>query len=229
MVPREGGRGRGRGRARGGTRAPTSPAAASTSASECRFGWGCTRDGCWYTHPHGRESANDPHPIAAEAAGLRGTDDALAKRAARFQSTSAAEDTAAAAAAAAAARPFAPTKESGRSRLVVQNKEEAMRRFYVRLLRSGAAPTEAQQRAVTDLGMDLATLGTEARDSEKGEKDAERELLKAKLQAAEAVQAARRSGTGKGGRGGGAGGAAAAAAAKRRKLDSDLETLGNAG
>ncbi len=74
----------------------------------------------------------------AQAASLRGSDDALAARAERFKGTSAAEDAAAEAAAAAAARPFAPFAGAGRSKLRVVNKSDTMRRFYVRLLKSGS-------------------------------------------------------------------------------------------
>ena len=69
---------------------------------------------------------------------MRGSDDALAARAERFKGTSAAEDAAAEAAAAAAARPFAPFAGAGRSKLRVVNKLDTMRRFYVRLLKSGS-------------------------------------------------------------------------------------------
>ena len=91
----------------------------------------------------GRELDGDPHPISSQAAALRGSDDALAARAERFKGTSAAEDAAAEAAAAAAARPFAPIVGTGRSKLRVVNKSDTMRRFYVRLLKSGAVRQKA--------------------------------------------------------------------------------------
>ena len=71
LLLRAGGRGRARPR----------PAAGDETAAPCRFGWACTREGCWYAHPHGREIDGDPHPIAAQAADLRGSDDAAAARA----------------------------------------------------------------------------------------------------------------------------------------------------
>ena len=71
LLLRAGGRGRARPR----------PAAGDETAAPCRFGWACTREGCWYAHPHGREVDGDPHPIAAQAADLRGSDDAAAARA----------------------------------------------------------------------------------------------------------------------------------------------------
>ena len=73
-----------------------------------------------------------------QAAALRGSQDTLAARAERFKGTSAAEDAAAQAAEAAAARPFAPFAGAGRSKLCVVNKSDTMRRFYVRLLKSGS-------------------------------------------------------------------------------------------
>jgi hypothetical protein len=50
----------------------------------CKFGWGCTREGCWFIHPNGREHDGDPHPISA-AGEL--DPEKIAARAARFQTT----------------------------------------------------------------------------------------------------------------------------------------------
>lgn len=86
-----------------------------------------------------------------QAAALRGSDDALAARAERFKGTSAAEDAAAEAAAAAAARPFAPFAGAGRSKLRVVNKTDTMRRFYVRLLRSGSVRQKLLHQLATTL------------------------------------------------------------------------------
>ena len=59
MLPRGrgGGRGAWRGRGRSGSRggrglsAGSAPTAASSGGQECRFGWACTREGCWHHHP----------------------------------------------------------------------------------------------------------------------------------------------------------------------------------
>ena len=106
-----------------------------------------------------------------------------------------------------------------RSKLVVVNKADAMRRFYLRLLRSGAVPSEAQQQAARELGLDPAELEeaaeAEAAAAKIAPKDAEKARLQARLRALEAARAAR---------------AAAPAlpdaeAAKRRKLDLELNAL----
>ena len=214
------GRGRGKGRGRGSKGVGGSGAGPGGGATPCRFGWGCTRDGCWFPHPDGREADGAPHPMTKTAAELRGSDAEQAARAQRFTAVGAADSKPEAAAGeASVARPFAPHAGVGRSKLIVTNKEAAMRRFYVRLLRSGAVPTAAQERAVEELGLDLAKLQADAvaaaaGDKVMADKAAEKERLRARLRVLEEAAAKR-----------GGGQMGVAEATKRRKLDSELDAL----
>jgi hypothetical protein len=142
----------------------------------CRFGWGCTREGCWHEHEHGREIDGDPHPIAGAA--MRADPARLAARAARFTATEpvAKEDESAAAASHGSRIAHAGGKIS-------TNKAEALRLFYVRLLRGGQVPTEAQRQTVTAAGLDLAALDAEvaAEAKEAAGAPTDKEAVKAAL------------------------------------------------
>ncbi len=115
--------------------------------------------------------------------------------AARFESD------AATAQAASAAAPSKPPRIAHTGGVITSNKPEAMRRFILRLLRSGATPTADQRRTATDLGLVLEELEAEAKDEAALAREAEKERLRERLRAAEASRAAR--GASGGGRGGG--------------------------
>eukprot|EP01051_Picozoa_sp_SAG22_P014407 SAG22_NODE_1745_length_3666_cov_1.403140_7_plen_243_part_00 len=201
---------------------PGGASSAAAPAAACRFGWGCTRTGCWYAHPDGREGDGDAHPISKVASSMQ-SGEVLAARAARFEASKqrAKQEALGAEAASGAAgvisRPFAPIAGAGRSKLVATNKQEAMRRFYVRLLNShadggGLPPTALQQAAAVEAGLDLLELEAAAKAERQAARAGEKERLRARLAELEAARQV--------------GGAAAAVAqeagaegAKRRRLD----------
>ena len=115
--------------------------------------------------------------------------------AARFESE------AAKAQAASAAAPSKPPRIAHTGGVITSNKPEAMRRFILRLLRSGKTPTAEQRRTATDLGLALEELEAEAKDEAALAREAEKERLRERLRAAEASRATR--GASGGGRGGG--------------------------
>ena len=111
------------------------------------------------------------------------------------------ETEAAKAQAAGADAPSKPPRIAHTGGVITSNKPEAMRRFILRLLRSGKTPTAEQRRTATDLGLVLEELEAEAKDEAALAREAEKERLRERLRAAEASRATR--GASGGGRGGG--------------------------
>ena len=115
------------------------------------------------------------------------------------------EAEAAKAQAASADAPSKPPRIAHTGGVITSNKPEAMRRFILRLLRSGKTPTAEQRRTAANLGLVLEELEAEAKDEAALAREAEKERLRERLRAAEASRGRSRAtrGASGGGRGGG--------------------------
>ena len=154
---------------------------------------------------------------------MRADPGALAARAARFAATRTA-----------GGEPESAQQRSSRMAhaggKITTNKSDALRQFYVRMLRKGQTPPEEQRKALLAVGLDPVGLEAEvkaemacsasATSRSSGDKEAAKEALRRQLEAAAAKRAqalealeARAAGR-------------ESPAAKKRRLDSELDCLG---